>query len=1044
MSLNKLWFELEEWEKEILLYLAQGISPVSIDLLCMLSARSPVEILTVMDKLKKKKVVCEKKECPKGTYFLCESQLGEQIREYVPEEAMREAVCAMIRTYHQFLDEGHDKDLALAKLYLENGECPQGLSYVRNAADFFLQTDQPDKALAYYDYLVRTVAAAGLNAGNAEFYLSGFMGKIETTGQWIPVDEIVSQVFEACAVARRYRQWQFLARAQFELIWRLLLQGDIKKAAHYVSATMKLAERLADKRMVKMAAMWQCEIHRWRGEVAEGVRRYEESVEKLETFGDDKPSLWAGAALGLSYVISGRAAQGLGMIEAVRLKTNLLNIMSRRLVVFVDRMLIVSLLEIRRLDEAKAYVDAMLTLPDRLLGFYMLRELCLYRAYFLCGEGKYREAFDYHVKATEYMRYGGFVQQKFPWSFEYMDILEKQGFIHGEMNYDGEVERVLRGHDIYMKGVGLRYRALRSLERHEPCEKVLADLHGSESLLERAGAEIELARTRIALGRAHLKTGDAQHAQSYLEKAWMVFSKIDIELFPKELLATLPLEKKNEIVFNRIIAINKSLGNIREKSTFLNQVISAALDFTMTTRGALFSIGRDREPCVVASRNMDPLFFTTRQFKLIKKVVALTARTTAERIVPGPGATDAVAEDALAQSGTTSFICMPARQNEAMQEYLYLDNKFTEGAFSTSQLLYLRLLCSQMAVGLSNIEAYEAIRETKDRYQDEAVFYKREMGIDNPIETIVGTSTGITTVKEAIRQAAPTDISVLVMGETGVGKELVAKAIHNLSNRKDGPFIPVNLAAIPSELFVSELFGHEKGAFTGAGDLYKGRFELAHGGTIFLDEIGDLPLHVQVRLLRVLQEGSFERLGSSKAIRSDFRVVAATNKDLAREVEKGTFRQDLYYRLNVFPIQVPPLRERLEDIRPLAQHFLVVSSQKMRKKLQHIPADELRKLMNYNWPGNVRELKHTVERAVVQFTSGRISFTGVENAPADALPEGGSFWAPLADMEREYIEKVLNATRWRVNGPKGAALILGLKPVTLFARMKKLGISRNK
>ncbi|QEM67033.1 hypothetical protein FO488_01905 [Geobacter sp. FeAm09] len=1042
MELRKLWFEMEEWERDVLLYLVQGISPVSIDLLCVLSARSPVEILTVMDKLKKKKVVCEKKECPKGTYFLCESQLGEQIREYVPEEAMREAVCAMIRTYHQFLDEGHDKDLALAKLYLENGECPQGLSYVRNAADFFLQTDQPDKALAYYDYLVRTVAAAGLNAGNAEFYLSGFMGKIETTGQWIPVDEIVSQVFEACAVARRYRQWQFLARAQFELIWRLLLQGDIKKAAHYVSATMKLAERLADKRMIKMAAMWQCEIHRWRGEVAEGVRRYEESVEKLETFGDDKPSLWAGAALGLSYVISGRAAQGLGMIEAVRLKTNLLNIMSRRLVVFVDRMLIVSLLEIRRLDEAKAYVDAMLTLPNELLGHYQLRELCLLRAYFLCGEGKYREAFDYHVKATEYARYGGFVQQKLPWSFEYMDALEKQGFIHEEMNYDGEVERVLRGHDIYMKGVGLRYRALRSLERHEPCERVLADLHGSESLLERAGAEIELARTRIALGRASLKRDDLKNAQSYLEKAWLIFSKIDKKLFPQELLTILPLEKRNEIAINRIIAINESLGNIREKTPFINQVISAALDFTMTTRGAFFSTEPDREPRVVASRNIDPLFFTTKQFQRIKEVVARAARTASERLVPGPGEEGAVTDEGLARDGITSLICMPAKLYDTVQGYLYLDNRFTGGRFSENQLLYLRLLCSQMAVGLSNIEAYEAIRELKDRYQDEAVFYKREMGIDNPIETIVGTSTGITTVKEAIRQVAPTDSSVLVMGETGVGKELVAKAIHNLSNRKDGPFIPVNLAAIPAELFVSELFGHEKGAFTGAGDLYKGRFELAHGGTIFLDEIGDLPLHVQVRLLRVLQEGSFERLGSSKAIRSDFRVVAATNKDLAREVEKGTFRQDLYYRLNVFPIQVPPLRERLEDIRPLAQHFLVLSSRKMRKKPGHIPADELRKLMNYTWPGNVRELKHSVERAVVLCTDGKTHFSGIEQAAGGSLAGGDSFLAPMVDVEREHIEKVLNATRWRVTGPKGAALILGLKPTTLFARMKKLGISR--
>lgn len=1039
MKLDKLWLELEEWEKDVLLYLVRGVSPVTIDILCILSPQSPAGILNLMDKLKKKKILCEKKECPKGTFFICDSDMENRIRDYVSAAKMRKIVKAMISAYCQYLDEGDDKTLALAKFYIEMGEHGEGPEYVMAAADKLMNMDRTDEACSYYDYLLHSFTKDNLDQSNARYYLGGFMGKIQIVGQWIPVSEIVPQLVEARDIAQKFKCWKILEKIQFELIWRLLLKEEDKVAERYISATRKLAMKLSNGPMLQMAAMWQSEICRWRGEFAEGNRRYEESVGKLETFGDDKPSLWAGAGRGLSYVIAGRVAQGLGMIEAVRLKTSLLNIMSHRLEVFVDRMLVMSLLEIRNFNEAEKYIRKLFALPDELLGHYMLRELYLYQACLHCARGEYQQAFENHCKAAGYARYGGYVQQKFPWSFEYMNALEKQELIHEEMNYDGEIERVLKGNDIYMKGVGLRYRALRNLDRQQPCEKILPDLLKSEKLLEQAGAEIELARTWVALGRASLNQDDKNSAQTYLEKAWIVFSKIDKELFPKDLFSILPLEKRNEVVIGRIITINESLGNIRDNTVFINQVISAALDFTMATRGAFFSIEVDHEPRIVASKNIDPLFFETAQFKFITELVSQAARNKSERIAPGSGDEN---DEALVLNGITSFICMPTKQSDTSLGYLYLDNRFGGGRFHEQQLVYLRLLCSQMAVGISSIAAYEAVREMKERYHDEADFYKREMGIVNPIEAIIGSSTGITAIKEAIRQVAPTDSTALIMGETGVGKELVAKAIHNLSNRKNGPFIPVNLAAIPPELFVSELFGHEKGAFTGAGELYKGRFELAHGGTIFLDEIGDLPLHVQVRLLRVLQEGSLERLGSSKSIRSDFRVIAATNKDLAREVEKGTFRQDLYYRLNVFPLFVPPLRERSGDIRSLAQHFLIKTARKMGKKPGHISAEELKKLANYSWPGNVRELKHAVDRAVILSDGGKIRFSWIEPTAADSLPGGDSFLASLQDIEREHIEKVLNATRWKVTGPKGAALILGLKPTTLFARMKKLGINR--
>jgi transcriptional regulator with GAF, ATPase, and Fis domain len=240
----------------------------------------------------------------------------------------------------------------------------------------------------------------------------------------------------------------------------------------------------------------------------------------------------------------------------------------------------------------------------------------------------------------------------------------------------------------------------------------------------------------------------------------------------------------------------------------------------------------------------------------------------------------------------------------------------------------------------------------------------------------------------------------------------------------------------------SELFGHEKGAFTGANERHRGRFELADGGSIFLDEIGDLPTTIQIKLLRVLQEGTFERLGSAKPIHSRFRVIAATNKDLAAEVKKGTFRQDLYYRLNVFPVSVPPLRERKDDIPRLARYFAENFSRKLGRRMQPIPSQELRKLLEYHWPGNVRELEHFIERSIILSDGGSISFSGLTQTTAGLSPAEGESIRPFDDIEREYFTKVLNATGWRISGPKGAATLLGFKTSTFRSRMERLGIRK--
>jgi len=313
-------------------------------------------------------------------------------------------------------------------------------------------------------------------------------------------------------------------------------------------------------------------------------------------------------------------------------------------------------------------------------------------------------------------------------------------------------------------------------------------------------------------------------------------------------------------------------------------------------------------------------------------------------------------------------------------------------------------------------------------------------GNQRRFEQIIGNSAALESVLEQVERVAPTDSTVLIQGETGTGKELIARAIHNISSRCGRPYVKLNCAAIPFDLLESELFGHEKGAFTGAIAQKVGRFELADKGTLFLDEVGDIPLGLQPKLLRVLQEQEFERLGSPRTHQVDVRLVAATNRDLADMVKRNEFRSDLYYRLNVFPVLLPPLRARRADIPVLVAHFVEIFSRRMCKQIEHISPETMSALSSYQWPGNIRELQNLIERSVI-LTSGNVlqpPLAGLKGAAEDK-----SLGAiTLKDAERDHILKTLEHTRWVVAGPNGAAARLGIKRSTLYFRMQKLGISR--
>jgi formate hydrogenlyase transcriptional activator len=392
--------------------------------------------------------------------------------------------------------------------------------------------------------------------------------------------------------------------------------------------------------------------------------------------------------------------------------------------------------------------------------------------------------------------------------------------------------------------------------------------------------------------------------------------------------------------------------------------------------------------------------------------------------------------DKAKAEGLNSFCDVPLISRHRILGILAVA-RHEENTFDREEVAFLAQVANQIAIAVENALAYGEIAELKDKLAQEKVYLEDEIRGDLDFEGIVGQSSALRHVLQLVETVAPSDSTVLLLGETGTGKELIARAIHERSRRKDRTFVKMNCAAIPTGLLESELFGHERGAFTGAITQKVGRLELADQGTLFLDEVGDIPIEIQPKLLRALQEREFERLGSTRTKKVDLRLVAATNRNLEKMIEAREFREDLFYRLNVFPIRIPPLRERPEDIPLLVRYFAQKYARRMEKRIESIPTATMKKLSRWHWPGNIRELENFIERSVI-----------LSQGPALQVPVGeltnhakiAPVVTPTDSAQRDQIIEVLRQTGGRVAGPKGAAARLDIKRTTLISRMKKHGI----
>ncbi len=527
---------------------------------------------------------------------------------------------------------------------------------------------------------------------------------------------------------------------------------------------------------------------------------------------------------------------------------------------------------------------------------------------------------------------------------------------------------------------------------------------------------------------------DRKHKEQKLRKA---LEGIQIHLQFDNMLSTLSAE-----------FINLPFDQIDKKIDDGFEVIAKQLGIE---RIALLQFSRDKSQLnlthtyAIDSRQRAPIFSVSEQLPWFSESLRRGKTLRISKIGEMPE--EAVAEKKYAkEQGFKSFLTIPMKVDELTIGAISYSSMTSERTWSDELVQRFNLVSDIFANALDRKQKEQSlqnallnVKQLKDQLQQENIYLRQEIELQHKHDEIVGKSNTIKYVLSQAEQVAETNSTVLILGETGTGKELLARAIHNLSPRKDRPMIKVNCATLPATLIESELFGRGKGAYTGALSSQIGRFEMADGSTIFLDEISEMPLELQAKLLRVLQEGEFERLGDPRTINVNVRVIASTNRNLAKRIEQGSFREDLYYRLNVFPITIPPLRERKEDIPLLVWTFAKQFNTIMGKKIDHIGNKDMDALKRYQWPGNIRELKNIIERAMIpcQDSTLRIHLPGPTESKASQT-------TVLADIEKRHIVNTLNSTNWRVGGKNGAAEILGLKRTTLLTKMKKLNIQRPK
>ncbi|MBU2549352.1 MAG: sigma 54-interacting transcriptional regulator [Proteobacteria bacterium] len=933
------------------------------------------------------------------------------------------------------LPDGPEKDRVVARLLLHVTNDLDGCRRLAEEGNYFRKMFRHREALQFYEKAIEDLDR--IKGETADRLL------IEATIQYSKISaatldagRVNTAIHTAIQRAGAPNHQPYQALLKMHLAKHEWLRSNFRTALNHFDQGWAMASRIDDPSIHRPAVIFSMFFHFWQGRFRDAVESYEKYAPEIENVPKGGFPLLARLTFGTCYGHCGQISQGLGMLDSLRehcLKTGNIGTAGHA---STGIALIFS--EIGHFAEAARHYD--MALDETIKGHNNFGRLAAllglaYMSHKLDDNKKavafLREFLELSSHAQMYFRYLPTIMD-LCWSMERGLLPRVEG-----LSLQDEIAETLKSQNIYMRGMGHRYRALVKKRDGHPSREIIRDLDQAVKWIEISGHQIDLARTRLELAREFLRTGREERARALAGPSAKLLFSINEALIPDDLRSLVADLRDRKNLLDEILKLGQEMVTIRDNREVAVRIISAVNRVTGAERGAMFLRDGQKERLTLrAAKNLTPESLAAPDFQAPMNIIEQTFRSGRGRVLE----LDPVRADASpAREAIRSCVCVPMTLRNQVIGVLYHDNRLFRSAFREDDLEILGYFAAQAAIAMDNAQAYEILQEMFRRQREEKQYFEEQYLESLNFEDIVGKSPAIRRVFSHLDSVAGTDATVLILGETGVGKELVARAIHRNSPRREGPFIRVNCSAFSEHLISSELFGHEKGAFTGATRRRIGRFELANEGTIFLDEIGDIPLEVQVRLLRVLQSKEFERVGGQETIRSDFRLMAATNRDLEKQVEAGRFRKDLFYRLNVFPIHVPPLRERREDVPLLAYHFLQIYAKNLNKKIDKIPPSEMQKLMEYPWPGNVRELENIIERGVI-LSSGPY-YQVPDTGPTQTVSPSPRLDMSIEENERAHILRVLEMTGGRIRGHGGAAEILNIHPNTLYSRMKKLGIS---
>ncbi|MFH1135736.1 MAG: sigma 54-interacting transcriptional regulator [Pseudomonadota bacterium] len=805
-----------------------------------------------------------------------------------------------------------------------------------------------------------------------------------------------------------------------------------------------LADNIDDERLHLSLLSFRIWYYNWRGRYKDVVTEYQKHAPDIDRYPTGRFPMITSIILSLALVYCGKCNQGLGMLNA--LYNHCLKIGDIENAAVAEMGLGFSLIAMRKLPEALRHCRNSLNHAKTIKNEWVATTSYLGLSFIHCETNQMELAKKYLNKCYQSVQKTGTVTINAVFYLEILWGMKKGNLarIPG-LNLENEIDSILKGpKNPLLKGVAFRRQALLRQSNHEPDEAVEKSLRLSKKYLDKTGHQTELALTGIELARLYFRIGDRKKAVEWAAYSAGIVDGYNKSIIPDDLKGFIKEHRSDKDLLKEILALGQDIMSIRANRDLVNNVLATANRLTGAERGAIFLLNKEADPpCLylIAARNLTPDDVNDPSFAPSMKMIEETAWSKQKKLMT---IEDKQKKDEyLSRSLIQSSICVPMMIRGELIGVLYHDNRLFAAAFQENDLEILSYFASQAAIALDNAKAYAEIKNMSERLEEEKRYYEEQHFEEYFNDEIIGKSPAIKKVIAAVDQVAGSDATVLILGETGVGKELVVNSIHRHSPRCDKPLIRVHCSALPESLISSELFGHEKGSFTGAVSRRMGRFELADGGAIFLDEIGELPPEIQVRLLRVLQTKEFERVGGVTTLHSDFRLIAATNRDLKAEVKSGRFREDLYYRLNVFPIEVPPLRRRSEDIPLLAQYLLKIYSNNLKKNVTRISPSVMEELIAYSWPGNVRELENVIERGVILSSDSFFRMPPLISSPLNRTIQSTEENIPtFKENERVLLLKALEKTGWKISGKGGAAELLDMNRNTLAYRMKILGIKK--